>query len=65
MTKQEVHEIFCSMDDKTKMELASNCYLSGITVEALEETIASITTGVEAVAAPILEGYRYLNGGGE
>jgi len=53
------------MDDKAKMELASSCYLSGITVEALEETMASITTVVEAVVAPILEGYRYLNGGGE
>lgn len=40
MTKQQVHEILCSADDKSKMQLAMQCQMNGMDIESLEETLA-------------------------
>lgn len=62
MTKQQVHEILCSTDDKSKMQLAMQCQLNGIDIESLEETLAKALSLVEQAVKPALEYYRYLGG---
>ena len=63
MTKQEVHECFCKADDQAKMRLAVACQMQGIRVESLEELLENVITGIQVAIEPVLENYRYLNGG--
>jgi len=62
MTKQQVHEILCSADDKSKMQLAMQCQMNGIDIESLEETLAKALSLAEQAVKPALEYYRYLGG---